>query len=65
MNDIDKSLCPLCQKNNNCALESKESKGAEKTCWCMQTTVSDEVLAKVPADKKAKACICQSCLKVY
>jgi hypothetical protein len=63
----EEMLCPLCSKPNACAIANKgsEQKSDQQDCWCMRVNISDEVLAKVPADKKAKACICQSCLKSF
>jgi DNA-3-methyladenine glycosylase II len=49
----DSGLCPVCHKNNNCALHSKTS----KPCWC---TEMPSVL-DLPSDGKARACLCQNC----
>jgi len=57
MTSVQESQCVLCGNSNNCMAN------CQKTCWCMTVDIPETVLAKVPDDKKNKACICLSCIE--
>lgn len=61
MKTIDKTLCPLCNKNNDCDNIKKDN--LIGTCWCRlpDITFSKSVIDKVPDALKNKACICKVC----
>ncbi|WP_254638864.1 cysteine-rich CWC family protein [Cohnella sp. GbtcB17] len=54
----DRDRCPLCGGPNGCAIEA--GKPAE-SCWCMLTTIGEDVLASVPPPLRGRACICPDC----
>jgi Family of unknown function (DUF5522)/Cysteine-rich CWC len=59
-NAVDPARCPLCGQSNDCRqCTSEVYKGP---CWCMTMTIPDELLARVPAELKDKACICRACV---
>ena len=60
--NINKSICPICGKPNNCAFEAGLS---HKKCWCEEISVSEELMEKVPSDLRGKACICKECIMSY
>lgn len=53
---FDPTRCPLCGEDNTCGSE----RGAA-TCWCYTTTIPEDVLERVPADLRNRACLCQRC----
>jgi len=55
---IDTSKCPLCGKQNECAVAA--GRDAE-SCWCMSVTMSATALASIPAEAQGKTCICARC----
>jgi hypothetical protein len=47
---------------NRCAMEVERETGrAQPPCWCMQADFSEDLLARVPAEKRRLACICARC----
>ena len=55
--------CPLCGGANDCRLCTTASyKGP---CWCEKVVFPDELLARVPAEAKNKACICRACVEAF
>lgn len=54
----DKSLCPLCNNINNCAMETNKN---STSCWCQQTTIDSQLLEKAHNMGSYNTCICQSC----
>jgi hypothetical protein len=55
--------CPLCGQPNGCKLCTTAAyKGA---CWCMDANIPDELLARVPADFRNRACICRACVENF
>ncbi len=59
---VNKKICPLCGKENNCGYE----KGLEHgTCWCTTIKVPKELLAQVPEEVKGKACVCRDCIIAF
>ncbi len=59
---VNKKICPLCGKENNCGYE----KGLEHgICWCTTIKVPKELLAQVPEEVKGKACVCRDCIIAF
>lgn len=57
------AICPLCGNSNDCQLCMPGAyKGA---CWCQQWEFPAELLARVPADLRNKACICRNCAREF
>ncbi len=54
-----KSICPLCQQQNKCAVEQ----GSD--CWCMNTNIPKPLLEQIPAEIKGQTCICLACVKKF
>jgi hypothetical protein len=54
------AICPLCGQPNACA--SVQGGNADQPCWCVNTTFSAELLARVPDNLRDVACICQACV---
>ena len=62
MNKLPKHrICPICGKDNGCQYGTLE----ESNCWCMHTKVPENVLRRIPAEKRRTACVCQACVKRY
>ena len=62
--EVDPNRCPLCGQPNACAMQAAKISGqAPQPCWCAHMAFSPELLARVPAQAKHKACICQACAK--
>ncbi len=55
---VDPSRCPLCGKANECGAE----RGAS-TCWCYSARIPEDVLNRIPADQRDRACICEACAR--
>jgi hypothetical protein len=59
---VNPSLCPLCGQPNRCAMEVEKETGVKQPpCWCTRVDFSADLLARVPAEAKEKACICAAC----
>jgi hypothetical protein len=56
---IDDSICPLCQSNNQCGIDENTP------CWCINATISKELISQIPTDLKDKSCICQLCITKF
>ncbi|WP_363320634.1 cysteine-rich CWC family protein [Acidovorax sp.] len=54
----DRSVCPLCQGPNACAMAAGLPPQA---CWCMSVTLSDQALAAVSSSEIGARCICKRC----
>lgn len=58
----DPSRCPLCGAANGCAMEAERASGEpQPPCWCMQVNFTADLIARVPGDAQARACICARC----
>ena len=58
----DPSRCPLCERDNGCAMEMQRRTGEpQPPCWCTQVAFSAELLARVPATARDHACLCVAC----
>jgi hypothetical protein len=59
---VDATLCPLCGRANQCAMELEKVSGQpQPPCWCTTTRFDAALLARVPADRQKLACICHRC----
>ena len=66
LHGIDEKLCAICGQANQCAAVIERETGEKQApCWCTQIKFSDDLLAKVPADKRLKVCVCVSCAKSH
>jgi len=55
-------LCPLCGQSNRCALETQRLTGVQQLpCWCTRLDFSPDLLDRLPAEARGRACICQAC----
>jgi hypothetical protein len=60
---LDPALCPLCGEPNECQLCTVAAyKGP---CWCATVSIPDELLARVPAEQRNRACICKNCVTQF
>lgn len=60
----DATRCPLCGGDNRCAMELEKASGqAQPPCWCMEQVFSPELLARIPAQARGLACLCQRCAR--
>jgi len=57
------TTCPLCGQPNACA--SVQGENSAQPCWCVNTTFSAELLARVPENLRNVACICQACVSKH
>ncbi len=57
----EKSSCPLCGADNNCAMTKGEP---AEHCWCEAVEISPAVLESIGADDKGVRCICPQCAGV-
>jgi ribosomal protein S18 acetylase RimI-like enzyme len=53
------TTCPLCGGANDCAPATAGS--FQVDCWCRTTSISPEALARIPAERVNKACLCPRC----
>jgi hypothetical protein len=51
--------CPLCGGPNGCA--PAISGDFNSACWCTETKITPELLARVPEALRGKSCICKAC----
>lgn len=59
---LDPTRCPLCGTANRCAMEVERATGVpQEACWCRDADFSADLLARVPAEARRRACICQAC----
>ena len=49
--------CPICGKDNNCK--------HDETCWCMEVHIPQELIERIPLEKRGQACICRNCVKDF
>ena len=55
---LNPTRCPLCGGDNACgALTDPRS----ATCWCQSAEFGKDLIARVPAGARGKACICARC----
>jgi hypothetical protein len=59
----DPTRCPLCGEPNDCQLCTTDAyKGP---CWCTKVKIPEELLARVPAELRNRACICRKCVTQF
>jgi hypothetical protein len=59
---VDPCSCPLCGQPNGCAMVTRDQGNRETPpCWCVGASFPPELLARVPAEAKRRACICAAC----
>lgn len=59
---VDAGRCPLCGGANACAMEVQRATGTpQPPCWCLGAEFSRELIGRVPAAARDKACICAAC----
>lgn len=54
---IDKGICPICGKDNQCQ--------NSVDCWCYNVTIPEGLLRLVPEEKRGQSCICKACIDRY
>jgi len=61
---MDRKICPICEKQNNCAHENGED---SSTCWCMDFKIPKEILKRLKDSKKIETggCFCRSCVEKF
>ncbi|PLR67167.1 cysteine-rich CWC family protein [Bacillus sp. UMB0893] len=52
------SKCPLCDRNNNCAISKGEK---PESCWCMKVYVSTKLFENISLEKDR--CFCRECIE--
>lgn len=57
INSKEEKICPLCGQDNECKHSNE--------CWCFNIKVPQELLYRIPIEKRGKACICKSCIDKY
>ncbi|THF77280.1 cysteine-rich CWC family protein [Cohnella fermenti] len=55
---IDPSVCPLCGKENGCAMAAGR---APESCWCFAASLSADALGRIPPEAKGQSCLCREC----
>lgn len=59
MKPLPNTTCPLCGGPNGCAPAAGGS--FDMPCWCVDVTIDPAALARVPEDKRGRACLCRAC----
>lgn len=59
---MDKSICPLCGKPNDCYMENSKD---PKDCWCNDVIIPKGMFELVSAEALHKACICKACIQKF
>ncbi|MCO5052186.1 MAG: cysteine-rich CWC family protein [Verrucomicrobiae bacterium] len=63
MSEVCASNCPLCGRPNECQLCTAAAyKGP---CWCATVMIPEELIARVPAERRTEACICRNCVMEF
>ena len=62
IDQVDTTLCPICNRPNNCG---KVDKTKGDLCWCAYETFPPEIFKQVTDDKINKTCICKNCLNQF
>jgi hypothetical protein len=58
----DPARCPLCGEPNACAL-ARPGAAPDDPCWCRDERFPPELLARVPAPARRRACLCRACAR--
>nr|WP_315466390.1 cysteine-rich CWC family protein [uncultured Rhodoferax sp.] len=60
--NVNPEVCPVCGQGNRCAMEIEKLTGQPQgPCWCTQVDFSAELLSRIPAQARGKACLCEAC----
>jgi hypothetical protein len=51
--------CPLCGGPNGCAPAACGRFDVD--CWCSRARIPADVLARIPAEQRNRACVCARC----
>ena len=51
--------CPLCGGANDCGMV----RGGGGPCWCEKEKFSAALLARIPEQRRSKACVCKRCVE--
>ena len=61
--NLNPSQCPLCGRANECQLCTLAAyKGP---CWCAKVKIPEELIARLPADARNRACFCRDCVMKF
>jgi hypothetical protein len=66
MEPVDPARCPLCGRDNACAMACATASAGCTTprdCWCTRVVVAADVLRRVPAPAFGRACVCADCVR--
>lgn len=58
----EEKVCPLCGRSSECGVAA--GKGIEE-CWCSRVCFPPDLLARVPAEMRDRACICAACAQMH
>jgi hypothetical protein len=53
------TTCPLCSGPNGCAPAACGRFDVD--CWCSTARIPADVLARIPAEQRLRACVCARC----
>lgn len=53
---MSESNCPLCGGPNDCGIAQGKS-----ICWCFNTAIPEDLLARIPDEQRNQSCICEAC----
>jgi prepilin-type N-terminal cleavage/methylation domain-containing protein/prepilin-type processing-associated H-X9-DG protein len=59
----DPAVCPLCGETNGC--QRCTPAADQGACWCARVEIPAELLARVPAALRNRACICRKCVEKF
>lgn len=59
LTSADARRCPLCGGLNQCAVATTGELTTD--CWCRTARIAPEVLARIPAEQRLRACVCPAC----
>lgn len=54
---LDTNRCPMCNQVNHCDVVNASQ------CWCMNTTVPNALIARLPEELQGKSCLCAACIE--
>lgn len=64
MADVDPKVCPLCGRDNRCAMAAGCGSGPPAApCWCTRVTIPPPLLDRIPAAARGIACVCAECVQ--
>ena len=60
---LNPALCPLCGRENRCAMEADPT--SSTPCWCTPLAIPRSLLALLPEEARNRACICRECIEAH